>query len=133
MAHLVDHADHRRCEFLGAVRPQHRNRDVGLDATELGQEVDVEIGAAKLTVGDALKPDILLEIDDLGDRLVLDQAQLLGADFLLDEELLARVEQVFRAQKAADMVGAKRRFGAKRHIGVQDFGWLIHCAETPSH
>jgi hypothetical protein len=40
----------------------------------------VEIGAAELAVGDALQPHVLLELDDLGDRLVLDRAQLLGAD-----------------------------------------------------
>ena len=79
VAHLVDHAHHRRRELLAAVGLPDRDRDVGLDAAELLEEVDVEVGAAELAVGDALEADVLLELDDLGDRLVLDFAQLLGA------------------------------------------------------
>ena len=43
------------------------------------RKVDVEVGAAEFAVGDALQADVLLELDDLGDRLVLDAAQLRGA------------------------------------------------------
>ena len=40
-----------------------------------------------------------LELDDLADRLVLGRAQLLGADRLLVEEWVARVEQGLRRRK----------------------------------
>ena len=53
VAHLVDHADHRRRQFLRAVGLPHGDRDVGLHAAELLEEVDVEVGAAELAVGDA--------------------------------------------------------------------------------
>ena len=55
-----------------------------------------------------LQADVLLELHDLGDRLVLDLAQLLGRDLALGL-LLARFEQVLGAQEAADVVGAERR------------------------
>ena len=113
VAHLVDHADHRRGQFLGAVRLPDRDRDVGLDAAELLEEVDVEIGAAELAVGDALEADVLLELHDLGDRLVFDLAQLLGRD-VAARLLGAGFEQVLRAQEAADVVVA----GGEFHHGV---------------
>jgi hypothetical protein len=50
VAHLVDHADHGRREFLGAVRLADGDRHVGLHATELLEEVDVEVGAAELAI-----------------------------------------------------------------------------------
>ena len=68
VAHLVDHAHHRRRELLGAVGLLDRDRDVGLHAAELLEEIDVEVGAAELAVGDALQADVFLELDDLGDR-----------------------------------------------------------------
>ena len=37
---------------------------LGLDALELGQEVDVEIGAAELAVGDAAQAQVLLVAHD---------------------------------------------------------------------
>jgi hypothetical protein len=75
VADLVDDADHRRREFLGAVGTAHQLRNVGTHAAELLEEVDVEIGSAELTVGDADQAEVLLEADDLGDRAILDRAQ----------------------------------------------------------
>ena len=49
-------------------------------AGELLQEVDVEVGAAELAVGDALQPDLLLEAHDLADRAVFRRAQLGARD-----------------------------------------------------
>ena len=74
----------------------------------------MEVGAAELAVGDALQADVFLELDDLGDRVVLDGAQLLRAD-AAGGALGARVEQALRAQEAADVVGAKRGVGAGGH------------------
>jgi hypothetical protein len=113
VAHLVDHADHRRRQFLAAVRLPDGDRDVGLDATELLEEVDVEVGAAELAVGDALQAHVFLELHDLGDGLVFHLAQLLGRDLALGL-LGAGFEQVLRAQEAADMVVA----GGEFHHGV---------------
>jgi len=77
-------------------------------ALELLEEIDVEIGAAELAVGDALQAPVLLELDDVADRLVLDRAQLGAADRVLLEMLVARLEQLFRAQEAAYVIGAER-------------------------
>ena len=110
MAHLVDHADHRRRQFLGSIGLAHRHRDVGFDATELLKEVDVEVGPAKLAVGDRLQPHVLLELDDLGDRLVLDGAQLRRGDLTFGL-LRACIEQGLRTQEAADVVVAGGELG----------------------
>src|SRR5262249_4217635 len=107
--HLVDDAHHGRRQLLGAVRALDHHRDVGLHAAQLLEEIDVEVGAAELAVGDRLQPDILLEPDDLGDRLVLDLAQLGRREVAL-RLFLARLEEVFRPEEAADVVGAEWRF-----------------------
>ena len=52
----------------------------------------------------------------------LDGAQLLGRD-LAFRALLAGIEQVFRTQEAADVVGAKRWAGAGGHASLQRVGW----------
>ncbi len=114
MADLVDDAHHRRRELLGAVGLPDGDRDVRLDAAELLEEVDVEIGAAEFAVGDRLQAGVLLHLHDLGDRAILDRAQLRRRD-LAARLLLARLEQVFRAQEAADVIGAERRCLALAH------------------
>src|SRR6185295_6494512 len=116
VADLVDHAHHRRRELLAAVGLLDGRRNVGLDAGELLEKVDVEVGAAELAVGDAAQPHVLLEADDLGDRVVLDGAQLRGRDLALGAAL-ARVEQAPGPEEAADVIGAKRRLRAGRHRG----------------
>ena len=83
---------------------------VGLDAVEPLEEIDVEIRAAELAVGDPLEADVLLRAHDLADARVLDCAQCLGRQGL-GERLLARRPQAFGPEKAADMVGAERRLG----------------------
>jgi hypothetical protein len=110
VAHLVDHAHHRRRQLLRAIGLTDGDRDVGLDAADLLQKVDVEIGAAELAVGDALQAHVFLELHDLGDGLVFDRAQLLGRDVALGL-LLAGLQQVLGAQKAADMVVAGGKLG----------------------
>ena len=55
--------------------------------------------------------DVLLHLHDLGDRAILDRAQL-GRGDLAARLAFARVEQVFRTQEAADVVGAERRCSA---------------------
>ena len=79
-----------------------------LDAVELLQEIDMEIGAAELAVGDPLEADLLLPPDHLADALVLDGAQRRRVD-LVGEELLPRLAQGGGTQEAADVIGAERR------------------------
>ena len=82
----------------------------GLDPLETLEEIDVKIGAAELAVGDSLQAHALLGVDDFANALVLDRVQLLRCE-MAGGEALARCSQPLRAQKAADMIGAKRRTG----------------------
>jgi hypothetical protein len=115
---LVGDADHRRGQVGGAIGLQHRQRNVGDHAAELLEEVDVEIGAAELSVGNRLQAHVLLELDDLGNRLVFNRAQLLGRDLAFGL-LFARLQQVSGAQKAADMVVTGGELGG--HGRVSEF------------
>src|SRR5690606_26306022 len=72
---------------------------------DLLQEVDMEESAAKLAVGNGFKAHVFLELDDLGNGLVFDFAQLLGIDLALGE-LRTRIQQILWTQEAADLVGA---------------------------
>ena len=78
------------------------------DATELVDEVHVPRGAAELTVGRGLEPDVLLHPHDVADRVVLDRAQLRRGDTPRGG-FLASAEHRLRAEQAADVVGSKRR------------------------
>ena len=108
MPHLVDHAHHRRRELFRAVGAADRHHFARLHAAQLLEEIDVEVRAPKFAVGDGRKADVLLHLHDLGDRAVLDGAELRRRD-LAARLLLARLEQILRAQEAADVIGAKRR------------------------
>ncbi len=84
------------------------------DAAELLEEVDVEIRAAELAVGDRLQAGVLLHLHDLGDRAILDRPQVRRRD-LAARLPVARLQQVLRAQEAADVIGAERRCRALAH------------------
>ena len=60
----------------GRVLERLGDAAVLLDPVELEQEVGVEEVAAELAVGDRLEAEAFLPLDQLGDRLVLDGAQL---------------------------------------------------------
>ena len=75
VADFVHHADGRWRRLCGAIRIQDGDRDVGGHATELLQEVNVKIGAAKLAIGDRLQTHLFLECNDVGNGLVFDFAQ----------------------------------------------------------
>ena len=82
MADLAGDLHHRRREIdvaLGAVELDV-DAALGLDAAELRQEVDVEIGAPELAVGDAAQAEVLLELDDVANRLVLDAREAVAAE-----------------------------------------------------
>ncbi len=74
----------------------------------------MEISAAEFAVGDGLQAGVFLELDDLGDRLVFHLAQLGRIDFAA-RFALARLQQVFRPQEAADVIGAEWGLGSLRH------------------
>ncbi len=105
VAHLVHNPHHRRRQFPGVVGTQHGHGNVRLDAAQLFEKVDVEVGAAKLAVRDALHTNVFLELHDLADGLVLDLAQLLRRDGSVGL-LLAGFQQVFGAQKTTYVVVA---------------------------
>ena len=85
---------------------------------ELVDEVHVPRGPAELAVGGRLQSHLFLQLHHLADRLVLDAAQLRVVD-LSRGVALARLQQLARAQQAADVIRAKRGCGAGGH-GAED-------------
>ncbi len=81
-----------------------------LDAVEPPEEIEMPPGTAEFAVGDRLQADLFLFLDDLLDLAVLDRLEGGGVDLAFGA-LLARFFQRRRAQQAADMIGAERRFG----------------------
>ena len=114
MLHLADDTHHRRRQLLGAVGPLNGDRDVGLHSADLLEKVDVKVRAAEFSVGDSLQACVLLGLHDLCNRAIFDGAKLLARELSLDS-LVARIQQLARAQEAADVIGAKRRCGARAH------------------
>ena len=78
-ADLAAHMHRRRLEADLRAVVLAEARDIfavmRLDALEPLEEIDMEIGAAELAVGDALEADVLLRAHDLADALVLDRVQ----------------------------------------------------------
>ena len=110
-AELAHHAQHHR---LG-LRPLELDlalAEIGLDAIELTEEIVVPEGAAELAVGDRREAGLFLPADDFLDLAVLDRFELLGAE-LAALALRACLLEGGRAQQASDMIGAKRRLGAR--------------------
>src|SRR5262249_56717209 len=90
------------------------NAALGHDTGELLEEIDVEVGAPELPVGDAGQAQVLLEADDVTDRGVLDSPERFPRNFALPAPL-ACIEQLGRAKKAADVIGAERRLRTGGH------------------
>jgi hypothetical protein len=74
----------------------------------------MKVRAPEFTVGDALQAGVFLCLYDLGDGAIFHRAQLLARDRSL-RRLVARIEQLARAQEAADVIGAKGGCGARGH------------------
>jgi hypothetical protein len=72
------------------------------------QKVDVEDGAPKLTVGDALQADAFLQLDHVADATIFQRSQRFGGDFAL-LALAARQQEFFRAEQTANVVGSEGR------------------------
>jgi hypothetical protein len=98
---------------------------VGFDAVEPFEEVIVPGNAAKLAIGDRFEPDLLLSADDVFDLAILDVLKGLGRN-LAARALLARRFQGYRPQQTADMIGPKRRLGARHHLPPDFLGDLDH-------
>jgi hypothetical protein len=86
----------------------------GRDPVERIDEVHVPGAPPELAVGDPPQADLLLHADGVRDGTVLDRAQLLAGD-PAGGRVLPRPEQLWRAEQAADMVGAERGLGASCH------------------
>jgi hypothetical protein len=79
---------------------------------------------AELAIGDELEAELLLQPDDVADRLVRRLGQLRLID-LAARKARALFHQFRRAQEAADMLGAERR------LGDGDGRANIHCVTLP--
>jgi hypothetical protein len=80
----------------------------GLDALQALEKIDVKEHAAKLAVGDSFQAYILLGAHHVADARILDRMQFSGGEAAGGEKL-TRFPQPLGAEKAPNMVGAKRR------------------------
>ena len=81
---------------------------------EFDQEVALPESAVVFAVGDQPEADILLHSHHAADRFLLDAREFGRRDFgLLGGE--TRGDKRIRPDKAADMLGTKRRFGWRKH------------------
>jgi hypothetical protein len=83
-------------------------------AVELEDEVHVPRRAAELPIRDGAQAGVLLQPHDVTDGVVLDAAQLVRVH-LAGREALPCLQQLGRAQEAADVVGAEGRPVPGRH------------------
>src|SRR5215207_8261443 len=82
---------------------------VQIDALHSAEKIEVPERAPEFAVGRKLHADVFLLLDHVLDFLVLYRLQLHRRDFAL-LSFRARLFQGIAAQKASDLVGAKRRF-----------------------
>jgi hypothetical protein len=92
----------------------HRNAASGFHARKLLQKIDVEVSAAKFTVGDSAEPQIFLKAHDVPDGRILDVTKL-AARKVAFSGALTRIEELEGSQKAAYVIGPKRRHFACSH------------------
>ena len=105
----------RELDRLGGVAEGDRQVPLGLlHPAQLVDEVHVPGGPPELPVGRRAQPEALLEGDGGRDGLVLDGGQGLGRE---PPRLVGRpgLEELARAQQAADVVGPERRLGSRGH------------------
>src|SRR3974390_1446823 len=87
---------------------------VQFDAVEIFVEIEMPPGTAELAIGRQLEADFLLLPDDLLDFAIFHRLQRVGRYVTL-RAFGAGFFQRNRSQQAADVVSAKRRFGALGH------------------
>jgi hypothetical protein len=88
---------------------------VGLDAIERAQEVRLPGGAPVLAIGDRLKADGFLLLDQRLDLTILDPLEFVGRD----RALLAPGTRVFQrlcAQQASHVIGTEWWFATQCHM-----------------
>src|SRR6185503_1587412 len=104
------HDDRTLEDQLAACLVVKRNRPAAelVEALDGVDEVAEERVAPQLAVGDDVEPARLLQLDGLVDRPVLDALEL-GRARAAGLPRLARLDQIGRAQQAADRVGANHR------------------------
>jgi hypothetical protein len=102
----------RAAPAVTILRPFGLNATDHVDAqiAELGVEEAVIRMAAELAVGDEFEAELLLQADDVADRLVRRLRQFGLIDFAA-RKARALFHQLRRTQQAADMLGAERRLG----------------------
>ena len=103
MGDFAHHFHDRWSQLLGAIRFDECDRNIRFHTAQFVQKINVKVGAPELAIGNAIQAHVLLEFDDFGNRLVFHQAKLLCRDGSIGL-LFTRVQQVFGAQKTADMV-----------------------------
>ena len=82
------------------------------------KKILVPKAAPELAVGNALKPDFLLQTHDVAHGRVLYAAEFGVVDFAFPMRL-PRLQQVLRTQQASDVVGAERGDGGfERHCRI---------------
>ncbi len=108
----IDFAGHAHAvgDGLRAVEAKIILELIALDAVEPEVEIIMPPLAAQLAVGRELEPDLRLLGDQRLDLAILDGLELLGGD-LACLPLGARGFEFGRAQKTADVIGAKRSCG----------------------
>src|SRR6202167_5476260 len=109
--------------------------DIGLDVIELFEEIRVPGDAPVLSVGDGFEPDRLLFFDHALDFAIFDRLESFGAK-LAARPLFPRRLKRRRAQQAADMIGAERRFASLHYQPHTSFAIstiirsLAHCSSS---
>jgi hypothetical protein len=98
------------------------------DAGDVLEEVEVEVCAAELAVGDGAEAVLDLLLCDVGDPFVFDFAQLFGTDLAIGG-FSAGVEDGFRTQKGPDMVGAIDACGQRHFLGLKLSVLVWRCNE----
>ncbi len=98
----------RRREFdiAAGVVKFHREPALHLDAVDLLEEIEEPVAAMELAVGADFEPRRFLQRDRILDRRAFDLAQGRGID-LAALALVARIEDRFGTQQAADDIGFK--------------------------
>src|SRR5262249_20301772 len=99
---------------------------IAFDAVETPEKIEMPPRAAEFAVGDRLQSDAFLFFDDVLDLVVLDCFEFIDVDFAFGVPLARRFERR-RPQQAADMIGAKRRFGALGHWFCSPYFHLSLC------
>ncbi len=110
MGNFVHHVYGGRHEVFFAIGTARQRGLTDFHTAQLLQKIKMEIGAAELAIGDGFEAHVFLEFHNLADGFVFHQAQGFARDAALGF-LIARLQQIFGAQKATHMVVAGGKLG----------------------